>query len=131
MSPHSLSLACSLAFAAVAGTAAASPPPNYSQQVYLCNSHLQAKVDITFGQTATQATSGDPRVTPTFTDQTAPTWAMTVTAAQDWDDEASFVNWLMDNAGETEIPVTLRPRWMPSRPNVRISSACRSARATG
>ena len=46
----------------------------------------------------------------TFTDQTSPTWAMTVTAAQDWDDEASFVNWLMDNAGETEIPVTLRPR---------------------
>ena len=27
--------------------------------------------NVTFGQTATQATSGDPRVTPTFTDQTA------------------------------------------------------------
>lgn len=55
MSSRSLSLACSLALAAVAGSAMASPPPNYSQQVYLCNSHLQAKVDITFGQTATTA----------------------------------------------------------------------------
>ncbi len=44
-----LGLALSLASAA----AAAAPPPNFSQQVYLCNSHLQAKVDITFGQTGT------------------------------------------------------------------------------
>ena len=32
------------------------PPPNFSQQVYLCNSHLQAKVDITFGRTTSTAT---------------------------------------------------------------------------
>lgn len=44
-----LGLALSLASAA----AAAAPPPNFSQQVYLCNSHLQAKVDIAFGRTAT------------------------------------------------------------------------------
>ncbi|WP_437744685.1 hypothetical protein WME73_06860 [Sorangium sp. So ce302] len=35
---------------------AGAPPPNFSQQVYLCNSHLQAKVDITFGQTTSTAT---------------------------------------------------------------------------
>lgn len=55
MFPRSLSLACVLALSAITGTAIASPPPNYSQQVYLCNSHLQAKVDITFGQTGTTA----------------------------------------------------------------------------
>ena len=43
-----------LAFAAT--PAFASPPPNFSQQVYLCNTHLQANVSIVFGQTATSAT---------------------------------------------------------------------------
>lgn len=47
-------LAAALSLAA--GTALASPPPDLSQQIYLCNSHLQAKVDITFGGTATTAT---------------------------------------------------------------------------
>lgn len=46
-------LAFSLASCLVSATALAAPPPNFSQQVYLCNSHLQAKVDIAFGQTAT------------------------------------------------------------------------------
>ena len=45
-------LAFSLASCLVSATALAAPPPNYSQQVYLCNSHLQAKVDITFSKTA-------------------------------------------------------------------------------
>lgn len=46
-------IASALAFSLVSATALAAPPPNFSQQVYLCNSHLQAKVDITFGQTGT------------------------------------------------------------------------------
>ena len=46
----------------------------------------------------------------TFTDQTSPTWAMTCTAAQDWDDLDSFVNWLHDNQGEGPIDATLRPK---------------------
>lgn len=46
-----LGLALSLASAA----AAAAPPPDFSQQVYLCNSHLQAKVDITFSKTGSTA----------------------------------------------------------------------------
>jgi len=45
------------ALSLVAATAGAgTPPPNFSQQVDLCNGRLQAKVDIVFGQTATTAT---------------------------------------------------------------------------
>lgn len=55
----------SLAFAA---SAFAAPPPNFSEQVYLCNYRLQAKVDIAFGQTSTTATvrvaSGSVRSNP-------------------------------------------------------------------
>ncbi len=45
-----------LAFTLTASAAsAATPPSNYSGYVKLCNLRLQAKVDITFGQTGTTA----------------------------------------------------------------------------
>ncbi|MDC0682718.1 hypothetical protein [Sorangium atrum] len=43
-------------FMFTSAASASAPPPNFSQQVYLCNSHLQAKVDISFGQTTSTAT---------------------------------------------------------------------------
>lgn len=59
-------LGLTLAFATAAASAA--PPPNVSQQVYLCNYHLQAKVDIAFGRTGTTASvvtqSGQPKDNP-------------------------------------------------------------------
>lgn len=46
-----------LALALAASTAsAATPAPNVSQYVDLCNGRVRSKVDITFGQTATTAT---------------------------------------------------------------------------
>lgn len=45
----------------------------------------------------------------TYTDQTTPTWGVSVDYAQDWDTPESFAGYLFDHAGET-VDLEFRPR---------------------
>jgi hypothetical protein len=43
-----------------------------------------------------------------YTDQGSATWAAVITAAQDWEDEDSFVNFCLDHEGESAT-ITYKP----------------------
>lgn len=63
---------------------------------------------VRFEPTTTQVTWKGLSPNASFTDQGTPTWTCNIAVAQDWDNEDSFANYLLANAGD-RVEFTFEP----------------------
>lgn len=106
-------LALLLALSLGAGVAAASPPANVSQRVYMCGARLYAQVDLTFGQTASTASvlaKSEPlKVNPYSPGGYTPYQPYTIRTRASTRPNASAAWSTTENTGEGVAGVTMTP----------------------